>query len=784
MKNKFLLLSIAFALLATGCNKNKSNSVDSSNDSINVSESLSNSSSDSSSDSFSNSAKPPIILGGDFEEALKKDYKNMYAQFALNSMGFGQEYGYEYYLGGSDFVAVLDGTTAEVYGLDFAWSFYSYYNNKSYAYWDGSNYKAKGWISNGSKGIGVGIDYAYFYMPYFLQNITKDDVEFVMGAYVVKDTSLDKVMQGLKFTFMTNDISYVDIKISDEGYIQRIRGFDDPNSDEYGFQIVLSEFGSTKAPTSVELPPAISENNIKTYADMLGHEEEPDIYMTEMNVVINDTVSSDSTYDVIVYPDDAVDLSFSYKPTNANKREVNWHSTNEDVAEILYAPVSGHVYLRAISEGTTEIYLTHLNGDWQTVTSGSIKVKVNAPKPVPVSDKDVYRFQFVNSDNNAGNNVIHAINNLNTFAPYTITAWRMEVRNGNYSDNFTSADDVLFSAPNSSNNYTTRFEDEVIFDFENQQVSKISFAYALFRNNAKNSLNNFESFVISTSNDGNTWTDIDVTEEVRSEFNKASLSTGMSPKVMSKEFAPASMVKIVTTAKNVGGTEFSIGMKDFVFSKNDDCANFDDVEAVPVTSIAISSPRNKLKVNNSMKFTAVVNPDNASNKNVRWVSSDPTVISIDSRTGLATALKEGSATIYATSTTNKNMKSNELVITAYTQETLDDALLLGKTFFASNITSGVNKFDVTFQVKSNVLATLVLSIDIGVGQKFDSTVELTFDGFNSNKGVYEYLSRDNDEVTVKVSNDGSYIELTYKAHNSSTYTLGNETSGVRLEKAR
>ena len=79
---------------------------------------------------------------------------------------------------------------------------------------------------------------------------------------------------------------------------------------------------------------------------------------------------------------------------------------------------------------------------------------------------------------------------------------------------------------------------------------------------------------------------------------------------------------------------------------------------------------------------------------------------------------------------------------------------------------------------------MVLSIDIGVGQKFDSTVELTFDGFNSNKGVYEYLSRDNDEVTVKVSNDGSYIELTYKAHNSSTYTLGNETSGVRLEKAR
>ena len=464
-----------------------------------TSSSFSSSSSSSSSTSSSSEVPPPVILGGEIEEALKKDYTNMYAAFALNSREYGQEYGYEYYLGGSNFVAVLDGTTAELYGLDTAWSFYSYYNNKSYAYWDASYYVTKGWISNGSHGIGVGIDYAYFFMPYLLQQLTKDDVTNVLGAYVVKDTSVSKIMNGLKFSWLTNDITYIDLKVNDQGYISRIRGFDDPNDDEYGFQIELSNFGSCAAPQGVTLPPAINESNIKTYADMLGHEEEPDIYITDLSININDTVNSDADYQIIMDPDDVVDLSFSYLPANANKREVNWHSTNEDVAELLYSHESGHQYLRAITEGETYIYVTHVNGDKETISSDLLRVKVNAGKTVEQTAEDVYRFDFIDSVGSDGVYKINASNEVpNSAAPFTITTWRMQTRLGSYSDNFADDDIVLYSAPNSSTNFSTRFEDEVLFDFANQQVSKMSFAYALFRCNSKSNLNMLESINIYT----------------------------------------------------------------------------------------------------------------------------------------------------------------------------------------------------------------------------------------------------------------------------------------------
>ena len=744
----------------------------------------------SSSSSSSNTTPPPIILGGQLEEALKKDYKNMLVEFALNSTFAGEEWGWEYYLGGSDFVAVLNGNVAETYGLDSAWDFYSYYNGNSYSYWDTSmHYQTEGWIAFGSKQTPVGIDNAYFFMPYFLSTITEDDVTNVLGTYVVKETSIDKVLGGLKFSW-TNDISYIDFAINEEGYIYRIRGFDDPNDDEYGFDIKLSQFGTTTAPESVILPPAISASNIKTYADMLGHEEEPDIYLENITININDTVTSDATHQIVMYPDDVVDLSFSYLPTNANKKEVHWHSSNENVAELLYSQESGHHYLRAVSEGETEITVTHVNGNKQTITSNTIKVKVNAPKQVEASAEDVYRFSFIDSTsvNNDGHYNIYASNDIaGSEAPFFISSWRINVRDGRYSDNFAEDDIVLYSAPNNQTCYTERFEDEVLFDFANQQVNKISFSYALFRCNSKNSLSLLESVKIYTSNDGDNWTAIDVTEEMRTEFNKASLSTGMSPKVMSKEFLPASMVKVVLKANQIGGNDLSIGMKDFTFSADENCRNYDDVDAVPVESISISAPRDRIKLGTSMKFTATINPSNASNKNVRWISSNPEVISIDPRTGFATALvADSSATITAVSTSDSSIVSNALVISTYEQETIGDFdnIFIGHTFCAKDVMSGNNKYDVTFTVNSEVAATLLLELDLGLGQPIEIRTALTYDHYDTVSKIYEFVGANGELVNVKLAEDGSHVELTYRANADANYTFGDETGGIILTKVK
>ena len=824
MKKQLLFLAILSGLVITGCNKPAStssevstssqesttsvSSVETSTSSTSVatsstssipsstssvpSSTSSNPSSTSSSSSSSTDTTlppPPVIHGSDLEKALSKDYTNMTVEFALNSTFAGEEWGWEYYLGGSDFVAVLNGNVAESFGMASAWDFYSYYNGNSYAYWAANmHYQTEGWIAFGSKGTPVGIDNAYFFMPYFLSTITEADVTNVLGVYVVKETSIEKVLGGLKFTW-TNDISYVDFSLNADGYISRIRGFDDPNDDEYGFDIRLSNFGVTSAPESTPLPPAINENNIKTYADMLGHEEEPDIYLSNITININDTVTSDDTHQIVMYPDDVVDLSFSYEPANANKKEVHWHSSDEEVAELLYSQESGHQYLRAVSEGEVEIYITHVNGEKQTVTSNKLKVKVNAPKQVEESAEDVYRFSLDDavSPNNDGHYDVSAVNLVpGSYAPYDITTWRVPVRDGRYSDNFEEDDVVFYSAPNNQAYYTERFEDEIFFDFANQQVNKISFAYALFRCNSKNSLGLLDSIKILTSNDGVTWSTIDVTEEMRAEFNKASLSTGMSPKVLSKTFLPATMVKIVLKANQIGGNDLGIGMKDFIFSADETCRDYDDVDIIPVTMIDITAPKNSLRVGASMKFSATVYPENASYKTVRWVSSNPEVVTIDSRTGFATALKEGTAKITALSITGTTVVSNEIEITTYEQETIGDpnGLLIGRTFFAKDVVSNNNKYDVTFSVKSETTATLVLSLDLGLGQPINVTVDLVFDHYDYVSEIYEFMGSNDELVTIKLAEDGSYVELTYRANADADYTFGDAANGIILNKVK
>ena len=267
-----------------------------------------NTNTSSSSSSSSQLPPPPVIVGTGLEEALKKDYSNMTVEFALNSEIYGEESGVEYYCGKNNFVAVLNSNAAQTMGYERAWDFYCFYEGESYTYWgEEMDMQTTGWISTGSQGTKLGIDKIYFYMPYFLNVLTENDAESVLGN--------------------------IDFFINEDGYISRIRGFDDPNDDSIGFAIKLSNFGITKTPESINIPPEINESNIKTYADMLGHEEEPNVYIESMTININETVESDEQHQIVMYPDDSVDVSFSYLPANANKKEVHWHTSNEDVVE-------------------------------------------------------------------------------------------------------------------------------------------------------------------------------------------------------------------------------------------------------------------------------------------------------------------------------------------------------------------------------------------------------------------------------------------------------------------
>ena len=65
---------------------------------------------------------------------------------------------------------------------------------------------------------------------------------------------------------------------------------------------------------------------------------------------------------------------------------------------------------------------------------------------------------------------------------------------------------------------------------------------------------------------------------------------------------------------------------------------------VPITSITLDKQELSLKDNESVTLVATINPSNASNKNLKWSSSDESIASVD-QDGKVTAKKAGSVTI-------------------------------------------------------------------------------------------------------------------------------------------
>lgn len=69
--------------------------------------------------------------------------------------------------------------------------------------------------------------------------------------------------------------------------------------------------------------------------------------------------------------------------------------------------------------------------------------------------------------------------------------------------------------------------------------------------------------------------------------------------------------------------------------------------SVPVESVAVTADKKELKVDETAQATAIVTPDNATNKEVTWSVSDKEVISVDN-TGKVTAKAKGTAEVIAT----------------------------------------------------------------------------------------------------------------------------------------
>lgn len=82
---------------------------------------------------------------------------------------------------------------------------------------------------------------------------------------------------------------------------------------------------------------------------------------------------------------------------------------------------------------------------------------------------------------------------------------------------------------------------------------------------------------------------------------------------------------------------------------------------VKVTKITLDKTELSLDAGAKATLSATVEPDNATVKSVVWSSSDPAVVSVNPVTGEITAITDGTATVTATSSSNKEVSASCVV---------------------------------------------------------------------------------------------------------------------------
>lgn len=663
MKNKKILLVTTAVLALCSCN-NPTTSSSSSSSSSSGTQTSSNSNS-STSESSSSSVTTTTALQM-FDKALKKDYSNLtlmsYQQY---NDGEISELDYEY----------MD----DNYVVDYAYSLreggmdeedcYSYYyidNGTSYTYWEADstieNSKG-GWVNKGFQNADLSIWKAYFYLPKLLDNITIDDVAYQQGLYYIKDVAKVEELNLEAFGYAWfNDIIDICFMLDDSGYISKIYGFCDDGADPKNYvQISLTDFGTTTLPRMENIP-SYSEETKTTYWQYKGWPQDyVDVYYSSIATTLtpDQGLTSDETHDVVLDLDKSFTVDLSLAPTTFEPWEilheedkvVTWHY-DETLLEKTASNVSNRSVFRAIGSGETEIYASVNAGEGKTLDSKPIKVKVN---PAATQDKTGAVYDFVWASIGEDKKVV-AQNQTDSKALFDITAGPgVSLVDGKNSDLFNAGTQYMLIDPLAQDVINNPTAPGLYFDFGEQQVSKISFNYGLFYANHKSNLGKLKSVVIRTSNDGVTYDEIDITEEV-----KENISTDF-VKLIEKEFAPASKVEIVVKGTMIGNS-LGIAIDSLCFIANDQCHNYVAPEdVVHVESVNVSPASVEMYVEDTATLIGTVQPQNATDKSLVWhVKEGQDCVSLEN--GKLTALKAGSAVVYATSV-DGGITSNEVTVT-------------------------------------------------------------------------------------------------------------------------
>ncbi len=192
---------------------------------------------------------------------------------------------------------------------------------------------------------------------------------------------------------------------------------------------------------------------------------------------------------------------------------------------------------------------------------------------------------------------------------------------------------------------------------------------------------------------------------------------------------------------------------------------------VPVTGITLSKTALSLTKDGTETLTATVAPENATNKELKWESSDITVATVDAA-GKVTALKAGKATITVSSVSDSGVKASCEVTVAEAAETR--TLTLSQT--ALNIApNGTQAFTAT--IGNSVTGGIVTGT---ITAKSDNTAVADVKVENNNgKATITVTAKAAGTAKITVSIDGTAVtQICTVTVGSRTMTLDKATVSV------
>ncbi|MFA7032566.1 MAG: Ig-like domain-containing protein, partial [Bacilli bacterium] len=217
----------------------------------------------------------------------------------------------------------------------------------------------------------------------------------------------------------------------------------------------------------------------------------------------------------------------------------------------------------------------------------------------------------------------------------------------------------------------------------------------------------------------------------------------------------------------------------------------------PVTGVSLNESSVTLNINDTVTLIATISPDNASNKNISWSTSNASVATVND--GVVTAVAAGNATITVTTSDGGHTASCAVTVTALTLSNLsysgtpsNSSYFTGESFDPSGLTvTATYSNSSTANVTSSVIWTpnpLTVGTTSVTGSYTSGgvTKTITVTGISVSDPTLSSISTSGQVVSYSVGDTFSYdgtCTATYTDNSTSVVTPNVDSSSVNMNVA-